>query len=298
MRRVAVLLAAVLALSSCGQGGERGVEAGGSPEPTAGDGCPDRYAAADPEPWVPAPPTTETPGRLVPDADPVEALVCRYGDVSGAESAALAGEVRLESGLDRIRTDLLLPARVEGAQVACTQMGGAVVPHLVRLRYADGELWLSARQEPNGCTDSGNGEFVTSTYLGDRLAEAYDTGAWSEREPDPCAGGRPGRAGQEEALVPAGWTSLVACAEDDSRREVDPDRAAQVASLLGQLATQPGTGGCEGTPTSVTRLAFLHPEGPPVLVDWTPGCEPSLGNGSLSARPTPAQTELLGVLLG
>jgi hypothetical protein len=298
VRRVAALVGFVLALSSCGDSPERGVETGGSPQPPVAEGCPERYAAAGDEPWVPAPPTTETPDRLVPDADPVEALVCRYGDVSGAGGAPLDGEVRLEAGLDRIRTDLLLPARVEGAQPACAEVGGAVVPHLVRLRYADGELWLSARQEPNGCTASGNGRFVTSAYLGDRLAQAYDARAWPVRDPDPCAEGGSGRAGQEQALVPPGWASLVACAEDGGRREVDPDRAAQVASLLGQLGTQPGTNACEGAPATVTRLVFTHAEGPPVVVVWTPGCEPSLSNGSLSAVPTPAQTELLGVLLG
>jgi hypothetical protein len=39
-------------------------------------------------------------------------------------------------------------------------------------------------------------------------------------------------------------------------------------------------------------------QGPPSVVVWTPGCEPSLGNGSRSALPTPAQTELLALLVG
>ncbi len=298
MRRTAALVAAVLVLSSCGQAGERGVATGIPPEPSAVADCPERFPSPDGEPWVPAPPTTETPGRLVPDADPVEALVCRYGDVFGAESAALDGEVVLNGGLDRIRTDLFVPARVDGADRACTQIGGGFVPHLVRLRYADGELWLSAVQEPNGCSESGNGAFVSPTYLGDLLAQAYDSGTWPPRDADACAGGAIGRAGQERALVPDGWTSLVACVEDDGRREVDAGRSAQVAALLDQLRTQPGTDACEGTPEVVTRLAFGYAEGPPVVVGWTPGCEPSVGNGSLSAVPTPAQTELLGVLLG
>ena len=295
MRRTAALLAAVLALSSCGQGEERA--AGGAPSPSAADGCPDRFPAPEGEPWVPAPPTTETPGRLVPDADPVEVLVCRYGDVFDAGSAPLEGQVQLEGGLDRIRTDLLVPPRVEGAEQACTQIGGGFVPHLARLRYADGELWLSAVQEPNRCSATGNGAFVSPSYLGERLAEAYDAATWPPRDPDPCAAGSSGRAGQEQALVPAGWTALVVCDEDDRRQDVGPDMAAQAASLLGQLRTQPGTNACEGVPTSVRRLVFTYAEGPPVAVVWTPGCEPSVANGSLSAVPTPAQTELLGVLL-
>ena len=291
MRRTVALVGAVLVLSAWGEGAP-----GVSPSPNAAAGCPERFPVPDGEPWVPAPPTTGTPGRLVPDADPVEALVCRYGDVFDAESAPLQGEVLLEAGLDRIRTDLLVPARVEGAERACTQIGGGFVPHLVRLRYPDGELWLSAVQEPNSCTETGNGAFVSSAYLGDRLARAYDSATWPVRDPDPCAQGAPGRAGQERALVPDGWTSLVVC-EEDRRRDVVADRAAQAASLLGQLRTQPGTNACEGAPTSVRWLVFAYDEGPPVIVLWTPGCEPSLGNGSLSAVPTPAQTELLGVLL-
>ena len=291
MRRTPALVAAVLALSACGPQDDP-VVSGSPPSPVAVDGCPERYAAEDQRPWVPAPPTTETPGRLVPDADPVEALVCRY-----AESGALEGEVALGDGLDRVRTDLLLPARVEGSERACTQIGGPVAPHLLRLRYADGELWLSAVQEVNGCTESGNGAFVTSAYLGDRLAQAYDSRTWPSADVDACVEGGQGRAGQERALVPAGWTSLVVCAEEGSLREVAPDRAAQVAALLGQLATRPGTNACQGTMTSSSRLVFAYPEGPAVEHWWTPGCEPSLRNGSLSASPTPAQADLLGVLL-
>ena len=289
MRRSAALVGVVLVLASCGQGEDAATGPSSSPV-TAG--CPQQYPAADGAPWVPAPPTTETPGRLVPDADPVEALVCRYD-----EAGAAAGEVLLEGGLDRIRTDLLVPARVEGAERACTLIGGGVVPHLVRLRYADGELWVSAVQEPNRCSATGNGAFVSSAYLGDRLAQAYDAATWPAQDPDPCAEGGPGRAGQEAALAPAGWTSLVVCADDGSRREVAPDRAAQVVSLLGQLETRPGTNACEGALRSTSRLVLTYAGGPPVVLRWTPGCEPSLGNGSLSAVPTPAQTELLGVLL-
>lgn len=288
MRRTAALVGVVLALSSCGQG----EDAETAPSPTAAAGCPERFLVQDGVPWVPSPPTTETPGRLVPDADPVEALVCRYD-----ESGAVDGEVLLEAGLDRLRTDLLVPARVEGAERACTLIGGGVVPHLVRLRYADGELWLSAVQEPNRCTLTGNGAFVSSAHLGERVAQAYDAGAWPATDPDPCAQGGTGRAGQEDALAPPGWTSLVVCADDGSRREVDPDRAAQAVSLLGQLETRPGTNVCQGTATSRSQLVLTYAEGPPVVLRWTPGCEPSLGNGSLSALPTPAQTELLGVLL-
>jgi hypothetical protein len=296
MSRTCALVAAVLVLAACAEGPQG--SATPTETPSAAAGCPESFPAPDGDPWVPAEPTTETPGRLVPDADPVEALVCRYGDVFEVDTAALQGEVVLERGLDRIRTDLLVPARVEAAERACTQIGGGQVPHLVRLRYADGELWLSAVQDPNRCTGTGNGDFVSSAYLGDRLAQAYDTAAWPAQDPDPCARGGLGRAGEEGALVPGGWASLVLCEEDGRARELPADRAVQVADLLAQLHGQPGTNACEGVPTAVRRLVFGYEQGPPSVVVWTPGCEPSLGNGSRSALPTPAQTELLALLVG
>lgn len=145
--------------------------------PTAADGCPDEVPLDVGAPWVPQPPTTQTPGRLVPDADPVEALVCRYRPGDGTQ-ATLVGGVLLETGLNRIRTDLQPSAVPAGQGRPCPD--GARVPHLMRLRYADGDLWLSATQAPGDCTASGNGAFVTDTYLGDRFAEAYESLAWGE----------------------------------------------------------------------------------------------------------------------
>lgn len=140
--------------------------------------CPDEVPVDANTPWVPQPPTTQTPGRLVPDADPVEGLVCRYRPADGTR-ASLVGGVLLDSGLDRIRTELQ-PSAVPPAQSSTRCPDGARVPHLMRLRYADGDLWLSASQAPGACSLSGNGAFVTDTYLGDRLAEAYDSRVWPE----------------------------------------------------------------------------------------------------------------------
>ena len=149
-----------------------------SPTPSAAqDGCPEQFASDAEQPWVPEAPTTETPGRLVPDADPVDALVCRYAPLAEGPSE-LVGERLLPGPLTAVRGDLALPERRSNAGEGCKQIAGAQVPHLVRLRYADGELWLSAVQEPNECTATGNGAFVTSTYLGDVFAAAYETGAW------------------------------------------------------------------------------------------------------------------------
>ena len=109
-------------------------------------------------------------------------MVCRYQGVGPAASAdgsaPLVGEVALVGGLDRVRRDLVLPRRLPGQSADCTVVGGPLVPHLVRFDYADGFLWVSAVQDVSSCQDSGNGAFVTSTYLGDALAASYDAGAW------------------------------------------------------------------------------------------------------------------------
>ena len=199
-----VLLAGLGGLSGCSEDVEdRGAGASPSPvlssgpasptaapsfsapaEPGALDGCPARFLASV-TPWVPAPPTTETPGVLVPDADPVTAVVCRYEPLaggtptSGAGPAALVGEVSLASGLDRVRLDLAASPPAAGPPPTCPATGGPRVPYLLRLDYADGSLWVSSVQDPGSCAASGNGVFVTGTHLGGVLARSYDLAAWS-----------------------------------------------------------------------------------------------------------------------
>lgn len=306
---VLAVLAVLLALAACGDSADPDADAPpATPTVTlAADGCPATLPVGEPVPWVPAPPTTETPGRLAPDADPVEALVCRYEDVSGtpAGSASLVGERVVTAGLDRVRHDLLLPARVPGGTRACTAMGGPVEPHLVRFSYADGELWLAATRDPNSCQDSGNGAFTTSAYLGDVLQESYDASTWTS-PPAPAAGScsssGSGRAGQERTLVPPGWASMTVCrppAKDQPppAREVDRATAERVVALLAQVATAPGSGGCSGPSRTTYDLLVTYPAGPAVQVRYAPGCEPPVRNGSLDATPSAAQgTELEDLL--
>lgn len=316
MTRTAALLLG-LALAGCG------TPAGDvAAPPTAATGttdlapvsCPATFPAPDDrpaEPWVPAPPTTETPGRLVPDADPVSAVVCRYDPGAfpepGDAAAPLVGEVALTAGLDRVRHDLLLPARLSGQDRACTLIGSALVPHLVRLDYADGSLWVSALRDANSCTDSGNGAFVTGAYLGEQLSRSYDSAAWATPPEPPagsCLSGGRGRAGQERAVVPDGWTSMTACrsaGEDGAppAPAVALDRAVgeQVVRVLDEVVTRPGGGTCDGPYDEAYDLLVTYPEGPPVQVAFSPGCVPSVRNGSLDGEPTADQTARLRSLL-
>lgn len=298
----AVMITAGLAVSACGQRESAPGAAGDSPAARTLDVCPDRHLGSGKQPWVPAPPMAAAEDRLVPDADPVEAVVCRYralggeADELGADSGGLEGEVRLEGGLSRVRTDLLWPAEVEGSQRVCTTTGGSLTPYLVRLRYPGGVVWLSTVQEANGCSPTGNGAFVSAVPSADHWAQAYGSASWPAPGADPCRT-RTGRSGEERSLVPHGWTTLLVCGEDGSRREVGADRAGRIADLLDRVQTRPGTNACSGQPTIVERLVFTHAEGPPAVVTYMPGCEPSVGNGSLSASLTPEQSDVLAALV-
>lgn len=298
MRGVAVLL---LLLAAAGCGGDPADDVAiGSPaaSPQAVGGCPAEFTADDREPWVPERPTTETDGRLVPDADPVEATICRYGALR-EEPSQLAGQVVLEQGLDRIRHDLLLPRKLDGQSIACTAAGGPRVPHLLRLRYADGELWVSTTQDVNSCEDTGNGDFVSAVYAGAQVAASYDAQAWVPAPPrrGPCSAGTSGRLGQERTLVPNGWTSVQVCRDDAPPTELPTDEAERVAQILQEVGTTAGTSGCGGQPRTSYSLVFRYPAGPPVTVGFLPGCEPPLSNRSLDAQPTERQVAELEQLL-
>lgn len=266
----------LIALAACGEG------AAPSADPTPQglrQPCPVEFEVGVPSPWVPSPPDTQTEGRLVPDADPVDAVVCRY-----TPEGALEGAVELTDGLDRIRHDLLVPEKLADQERVCTLAGGPQVPHLMRLSYADGDLWLSAVQDVNSCRETGNGAFVSPAYLGGRFAQAYETTAWPPApEPKGCGGSGTGRAGQEEELVPPGWESLVVCSGSDVARDVQPETAQRVAELLGELDAQPGSNSCTGTAPTTYHLLFRYPQGPPVAIWFAPGCEPPVHNGSLDA---------------
>jgi hypothetical protein len=88
------------------------------------------------------------------------------------------------------------------------------------------------------------------------------------------------------------------CHASDGAHDLDPATAGQVVEVLAGLAASPGSDSCTGQPDQRSReLAFVYDAGPVVRVSWTPGCEPSVRNGSLSAGPSAAQTAQLRALL-
>ncbi len=148
----------------------------GAVPPADAEPCPAAYDTAAPQPWVPARPGTDTAGRLAPDADPVEVVLCRYAPVTTGPAPLDGPPVRIGSDLTRVRTDLQVPAKT-GDSRACTPEGDRV-PYLARLTYADGDLWVASTATANGCAETGNGVFVSGSSRGEQLAASYDAEEW------------------------------------------------------------------------------------------------------------------------
>jgi hypothetical protein len=323
MRPLPVLLLTAALLAGCGQAG--GGTAGGAGVPggpadgaagaAAPEPCPERVEPADP-PAVPHPPSADTGGRLVPDAVPTAAVLCRYapgsnlpaergtpgapGTPATPEPGTLVGERPLTGGLDRVPHDLLLPRALPGQTRPCTLIGGAVTPYLLRLDYPDGQVWVATAQDPNSCRDAGNGELVTKEPLGDRFAASYDAGAWTgpvRRGGSPCEADATGRAGQEGALVPGEPTALDVCV-GDATRAAGQDLLREVRAVLADPVAVPSQGSCTGEVRGWYELLFRYDSGPPVLVRFLPGCEPDVDNGSLQAQLDPDSARRLEHLLG
>ena len=87
----------------------------------------------------------------------------------------------------------------------------------IGLSYPDGTIWITTEDDPNYCTDTSNGEFVSSVYVGDQVAASYEARRWTAipppRDPStgPCDPARTGRLGQDRAMVPGAPTSVIAC---------------------------------------------------------------------------------------
>lgn len=254
--------------------------AGDRPPDAAAPPCPASKAAGV---VVPAAPTADTVGRLVPERPPTQALLCRY---QGDGDASLTGEVGLSAGLERLPQDLLLPAAV--SPLACDADRAAAPEHLLRLTYPDGVVWVAST-----CAGTSNGPFSSGYDRSDVLSASFTAGAWTvPRQPDAdqrCVPERTGRAGQEFALLPTGSTSLVLCriaGDGTTRRTATQAQRMQVqAALDTPVATR------QPTPCAQSQeqyeLVARYPVGPPVQVAYLPGCALDVGNGSLQAALEP-----------
>ncbi|WP_088289552.1 hypothetical protein [Kineosporia sp. A_224] len=322
-RRRAVLLAAAAVVAVVGTAGVlvRGAGAPSFLDPgpaaaTDASTCPQVYGAGGVDrvdragdPWVPGSPSVPDGGdRLVPQAVPQRALLCRYAPADGAEfragapawaGPALAGSVVLVGPLDTLAGDLTwLPEERLGAPRTCTAIGGPTTRFLLGLTYPDGVVWVAGNEDPNGCDQSWNGRFATGTNLGRQLAATFDAKTWVggqawavdySAEAGPCWAPRSGRLGQGRDLVPAGATSLRVCRQDFAGTSatwtsVEPADYGRLLALLDDLRTSEWDSSCSmldpDAPTRTTyELRFDYPAGPPVVVRVDPTCRPAVMSG-------------------
>lgn len=267
--------------------------------------CPDSFPQRVPQGSGTAPVTD----RLVPTRVPSTAVLCRYRDESGTQDApgtSLSGSRRLTGGLERVPRDLAwLPRAQDGGTKMCTMMAGPSTHYLMALAYDDGVAWVSTVDDPNGCGDTTNGTFVSSTGAGDLAGAAYDSGSWTGVDGTADSGcdvpGTGGRLGQERAMipdrprrvricsgaVPEGDTSSSGGSDGTFREITDADRVAQLSSLLNGVpasTTSPECGSAgAGDRGTGHRIRFDYAQGPSVLVRIDPSCTPQIDNGSLRA---------------
>jgi hypothetical protein len=250
--------------------------------------CPPSYAGQ--APWVPARPAgADGRSRLVPPTTPSSALFCAYrgsNTAKGQAGWALSGQRPLAGGLARLAGQLTWqPRRLPGQQIPCTAMGGPQTNYLIGLTYPAGAtIWVAATDEPNECVSSSNGEFTSSGIIGPDVSRAFSSGRWPASRLVSCPGPHQevGRLGQDEAMVPAGSTSVTICA---SQARTLTSGYQALVSALNQLPTRPSTRSCSGTPSPAAgyQLLFSYPEGPPVLVSILSGCDPAIDNLDLQA---------------
>ncbi len=289
-RAVLPAVLVVVLLAACGSPA--------APRDDAAVGCPSRTVVGD----VPATPTAETTGRLVPEQTPAQALVCRYGPVADGR-ADLTGEAPLTAGLDRLPADLLLPGQERTATGDCVPGPGPVTPVLLRLTYPDGAVWVAATAEADRCRGATNGRFSSGSDVGDVLVASAATGRWTVPAlPDAgqrCVPDRDGRHGEETALLPAGVQALTLCrvaGDGVTRRRATPAQQATVQDVLDEPVAVLSPRSCPGGGDQY-ELAASYGSGPVVLVRYAPACTPDVDNGTLRADLEPAGRRRLDALL-
>jgi hypothetical protein len=141
------------------------------PAPVAAPACPAKYEATN-SVWVPAQPHgVDGQGGLVPSSVPSAAVVCAY---LHPDNGALTGSHPLTGSLAAIPATMSsAPAKTDSA-VPCPQYFRAVDAddYLIGLAYPAGQLWVAVPRFH--CAGASNGEFTTTTNLGDTVNAWYE----------------------------------------------------------------------------------------------------------------------------
>ena len=245
--------------------------------------------------------------RLLPDRQPESIVVCSY-PVLDMMTGSLTAPFRLET-----RTVLSANERSEVVELltwapldnlrskACTAMGGDETVHLIGSRYPDAIVWVAAKADPNGCSMSTNGDFVSSAAVGSRLEAIVE----DERRPGPaptgaCVSWGLGRLGDHLSVAPDGDPRVSVCRNRADGTEqaihLSAEQSRQVVAALRGLTVGVSDSTCSNTGDDYSRqfrLVLDYPEGPAVWVNVSPTCTPQLFSGGLAADDAGAVIDLV-----
>ncbi|MGW5239578.1 hypothetical protein ACWEOW_11645 [Monashia sp. NPDC004114] len=300
---------AAIALAGCGSAQAPGTGSTTAPvtsapvrpvsdQPTAPDGALDCPASlTSPEGMtVPQQPQGNVDGnaRLLPDRAATSMVVCAYPVMDIAATQPLTPPFTLTQRTvaspeqRRNLTDLLAWApRWNGQPQVCTMMAGNETAYLVGSRYTDAIVWVAAKDDPNSCSHSTNGDFGSGEALGVTIHAMFGGGKPAQTPTDPCFGSLTGRLGDDQSLAPEGDPNVTVCRiAADSTYHATPlaaERSKQVVAELRGLKSEPTGHTCEGSgKVSSSRFTLLlsYDAGPQVRIQVDPECAPQvLGNG-------------------
>ncbi len=238
---------------------------------------------------VPAKPTVDTDGHLVPERVPSSAFVCAYG---GGRTQHIV------TNLAQLRDLLYWIAPVRAAdQVRMCTSAPAVQnagDYYLALSYPDGVVWVAAPGD--GCQGSSNGAVFSRTNIANSLG-ASSTGLVTLIEPPAgsCTTDS-ARFGAQTQLVPADAVSVDWCTGgyDVITASGGAAVAAELTRTINDASTSPQyVNSCglrpsgDQTPLS-GALLFHYRSGPPTTVYLNYPCQPAVSNDVLSGTPNRA----------
>lgn len=238
--------------------------------------------------------------RLLPEREPTSLVVCSYpvlDMMTGSLKAPFALKERtLATAAQRAEVVewLSWAPRDNGSSKACTAMGGDETVHLVGARYGTGPeavVWVAAKADPNSCSKSTNGDFVSSAAMGVQLDRIV--GGSTPAAPPPveaCSYWGFGRLGDDRSLAPEGDPVVTVCrirADGQSvPSRLTAEQSREVVAALRGLVTRPSESSCTNTSDDFSRsfrLVLSYDEGPSVWVNVSPSCTPPVFGGGLQA---------------
>ena len=245
--------------------------------------------------------------RLLPDRQPESLVVCSYpvlDMVNGSLTAPFRLKTRtvLSAGEQSEMVELLTWAPLDNLRSrACTAMGGDETVHLIGSRYPDAIVWVAAKADPNGCSKSTNGDFVSSAAVGSRLGAAF--GDKSRPDPAPtgaCASWGFGRLGDHLSIAPEGDPRVTVCRNRANGTaqptQLSAEQSREVVAALRSLTVAPSDSGCSSTGDDHSRqfrLVLDYAEGPAVWVNVSPTCTPQAFSSGLAAEDAGSVVDLV-----